>query len=112
MSITLSMKHKVVCAVGIQPITHNFILQSIAQKYVSKEGGRFYCLFIDFSKAFDRIHHNQLFHSLASNGINGKFLNTVKSMYGKVSACVKTEHGLTRYFHCHLGTEAVLTSTK
>ena len=39
---------------GYSTIDNIFILQSIVQKYLSKEGGRFYCLFIDFSKAFDR----------------------------------------------------------
>ena len=89
---------------GYSTIDNIFILQSIAQKYLSKEGGRFYCLFIDFSKAFDRIQHNQLFRSLAKKGIHGNFLNILKSMYGKLSACVKTEQGLTSYFPCHIGT--------
>ena len=89
---------------GYSTIDNIFTLQSIAQKYLSKPGGRFYCLFIDFSKAFDRIQHKQLFHSLANKGIHGKFLNILKSMYGILSACVKTEKGLTSYFPCNIGT--------
>ena len=88
---------------GYSIIDNIFILQSIVQN-LSKEGGRFYCLFIDFSKAFDRIQHNQLFRSLASKGIHGKFLKILQSMYGKLSACVKTDNGLTSYFPCHIGT--------
>ena len=42
---------------GYSTIDNIFTLQSIAQKYLSNSGGRFYCLFIDFSKAFDRIQH-------------------------------------------------------
>ena len=30
------------------------------QKYLSKKGGRFHCLFVDFSKAFDMIEHIEL----------------------------------------------------
>ena len=89
---------------GYSTIDNIFTLQSIAQKYLSKPGGRFYCLFIDFSKAFDRIQHKQLFHSLANKGIHGKFLTILKSMYGKLSVCVKTEKGLTNYFPCNIGT--------
>ena len=48
-------------------IDNIFTLQSIAQKYISKPGCRFYCLYKDFSKAFDRIQHKKLFHSLAHN---------------------------------------------
>ena len=70
---------------------------------MSRPGGRFYCLYIDFSKAFDRIQHKILFHSLANKGIHGKFLNILKSMYGRLSACIKTEHGLTSYFPCNIG---------
>ena len=42
---------------GPSTIDNIFTLQSLAQKYLSKPGGRFYCLYIDFSKAFDRIRH-------------------------------------------------------
>lgn len=89
---------------GYSAIDNIFILQSLAQKYLSKPGGRFYCLYVDFSKAFDRIEHQKLFHSLASKGIHGKFLDILRSMYGRLSACVKTEDGLTSYFPCHVGT--------
>ena len=39
---------------------HIFTLYSVAQKYLSKRGGRFYCLFVDFSRAFDSIPHAHL----------------------------------------------------
>lgn len=48
-------------------------LQSMIQKYLSKRGGRFYCLFIDFSKAFDTVDHHKLLASLNKKGIGGKF---------------------------------------
>ena len=46
----------------------------------------------------------KLFHSLAHKVIHGKFLNVLKSMYGGLTACVKTDQGLTSYFPCHIGT--------
>ena len=36
---------------------HTFSLQSMIQKYACKKRGRFYCLFDDFSKAFDNVNH-------------------------------------------------------
>ena len=41
-----------------------FTLMASGQKYLSKKGGRFYCIFVDFSKAFDRIDHKLLINSL------------------------------------------------
>ena len=39
-------------------------LQAMAQKYLSRQGGRFYCLYVDFRKAFDKIDHHKLFERL------------------------------------------------
>ena len=41
--------------------------------------------FIDFRKAFDNVWHCGLFHKLQNYGINGNFLNTIKSMYDKTT---------------------------
>ena len=37
-----------------------FTLHAIVQKYLSRERGRFYCIFIDFRRAFDIINHDKL----------------------------------------------------
>ena len=50
-----------------------FTLMAMGQKYLSKRGGRFYCLFVDFSKAFDRVNHTELINSLICKGVHGKF---------------------------------------
>ena len=58
-------------------IDNIFSLQSVVQKYLSREGGPFYCIFIDFRRAFDSINHEKLWDSLKRKGINseGKFFN-------------------------------------
>jgi hypothetical protein len=33
---------------------NNICLQTMIQKYLSKKGGRFYCLYVDFQKATSR----------------------------------------------------------
>ena len=57
---------------------------AMGQKYLSKRGGRFYCLFVDFSKAFDRVNHTELINSLIRKGVHGKFLNLLIAMYSQV----------------------------
>ena len=66
-----------------------FSLYGIAQKHLSKERGRVYCIFIDF-RAFDSINHDKLWDSLKRKGINseGKFLKFF-SLYQQLKSCVK-----------------------
>ena len=42
--------------------------------------------------------HGILWHKLINYGVDGKFLNIIKSMYSKVKSCVKSNQGLTDSF--------------
>ena len=75
---------------GFSTIDNLFTLQSMAQKYLSKKGGRFYCLFVDFSKAFDNIIHVHLFNSLIRKGMGGKLLSVLITMYSNMLSKSKT----------------------
>ena len=55
-------------------------------------------VFIDFQKAFDFVDRNVLLYKLLSNGINGKFYNSIKSILSDTSACVKLNGKLTDSF--------------
>jgi exonuclease III len=82
-----------------------FVLQSLCQKYMSRSKGRFYCIFIDFSKAFDSIQHHLLRYVLLKNGIHGKLFHVISSMYSKLKSCVKVDQlVLSEYFDCTVGT--------
>ena len=81
-----------------------FCLHAVASKYLTKPTGRFYCLFIDFAKAFDSVEHEKLWDALFRKGIGGNFLLVMKSLYSNLKSCIKTSKGLTDYFHCTLGT--------
>ena len=81
-----------------------YVLQAIISKCLCKPRGRFYCLFIDFSKAFDRVPHLLLFHRLITTDTHGKFLKILRSMYSQLFACVSTYEGLTNFFKCLIGT--------
>ena len=89
---------------GYSTIDQAFVLHALVQKYLIKRKGRFYCLYIDFAKAFDCVQHNLLWYVLLKQGINGKILNVIKSMYSKMHSCILTDGGLTDYFLCSLGT--------
>ena len=57
---------------GYSVFDNLFSLQSMVQKYITKRGGRFYVLYVDFQKAFDSLVHYKLFSSLAGKGMTGK----------------------------------------
>jgi hypothetical protein len=72
---------------GFSTVDNVFTLQAMIQKYISRRGGRFYCVYIDFKKAFDKIRHDVLFKSLKQKGIGGKlyrFLSRAMPLVGHV----------------------------
>ena len=91
---------------GYSTMDNVFSLQALVQKYLCRDRGRFYCIFIDFKRAFDSLQHSNLWNSLERNGIkqNGKFLMIFKSMYSRLKSCVKVKNGLTQFFKCYIGT--------
>ena len=89
---------------GYSTMDQLFNLQSIIQKYLSKEKGRCHILFVDFETAFDRISHSHLFFELIQTGIHGKILNVIRSVYGKLKTSIRTPKELTEFFKCLFGT--------
>ena len=89
---------------GYTTIDNCFTLMAIIQKYLTKKRGRFYCIFVDFAKAFDSIQHQKLWDAFARNNINGKILLVLKSMYSKLKSCVKGENQLSTFFKYSVGT--------
>ena len=87
-------------------IDNIFSLQALIQKYLCRERGRFYCIFVDFRRAFDSISHNKIWDSLQRKGIseNSKFLKIFQSMYSQLKSCVKINDSLTKFFECSIGT--------
>ena len=85
-------------------IDNIFTLTSVVQKYLSRPGGRFYCIFIDFSKAFDSIQHELLWNTLRRKSISGRFLKVLQSLYKNLKACIRVDDGLSNFFNCNVGT--------
>ena len=87
-------------------IDNMFSLHAIIQKYLCRPRGRFFCIFIDFRRAFDSIPHSKIWDSLERKGINenGKFLKIFHSMYSQLKSCIKVNNSLTRFVECTIGT--------
>ena len=65
-----------------------FMLNGIIQK--CKLNGRpLYACFVDFKSAFDFVNRSALLFKLYSNGVQGKFLQTLKSMFQNARSRVK-----------------------
>ena len=89
---------------GYCTIDNIFCMHALASKYISKTKGRFYILFIDFSKAYDNVDRGKLWQLLQEKGLNGEMLNTLKNIYSKVLASVKVDKNhSTDYFNCYNG---------
>ena len=89
---------------GRSTVDHIFSLYAIIQKYLSKRRGRFYVAFIDFSCAFDSMPHLHLWYHLLQNGIHGRIITVIRSLYSCLKSCVKLPDGLTDFFTCTVGT--------
>ena len=64
-----------------------------------------YGVFIDFSKAYDRVHHELLYKLLEHYGIRGRFLKLVQSMYNNSKMTVKAGGFFADPFQMHRGNQ-------
>lgn len=89
---------------GYSTIDQIFVLQSLIQNQLCQKRGRYYVIFVDFQKAFDSIPHSLLIHTLIKQGIHGRLLKILISLYDKLKACVRVKEGATDCFDCNIGT--------
>ena len=72
-----------------------FTLYSVINHTVNVKKKPLYVCFVDFKTAFDKVWHVLLWQKLVNYGIDGKFINIIKSMYSKVKSCVRSNEGMT-----------------
>ena len=83
---------------------HILTLKTILHKYViDQKGKKLYSCFIDFKKAFDSVWHIGLFGKLENLGINGNFLNLMKSISKNTKCAVKVNGKTTDFFNYEKG---------
>ena len=79
-----------------------FALQGLIA-HILNQGKKLFCVFVDFSKAFDYVVRDNLWYKLIQLGIRGNILNIIKSMYEGVKSRVKHTNVLSDEMPCALG---------
>ena len=59
--------------------------------------------FIDYTKAFDKVRHDQLFEDLTKIGLDTKDIKLLQNLYWKQTACVRVETELSDYINIKRG---------
>jgi len=88
---------------GYSTTDHIFTLNAIVEKCFAKKGGKLYACFVDLKIAFDSVQREPLFEVLLKNGMNGKFMKAIVSVYKSVLSCVRIEDRYTDFFDCPVG---------
>ena len=102
MTIFLFQKSKQVFKKGYATVDNVFILHSLIRNCLDRKR-KLYVASIDYKKAFESIDKNALWKILVQNGIDGKMLAVLKSIYSEVMSCVRSDIGTKKYFYCSKG---------
>ena len=81
---------------------HIFLLKNIVKKYISQNKYLYTC-FVDFSKAFDSIWRKALIKKISLLGINGNFLNIIKSIYTTTTNSIIYNENISERFQSNMG---------
>ena len=73
-----------------------FAYNILAQKYIEVDQELYTC-FIDYSKAFDRVHHDQLIKCLERIGLDGKDIRIITNLYWHQKAVIRIDNELSAY---------------
>ena len=79
-----------------------FILSNIIDDFLA-QGKKLYAYFVDYSKAFDYVVHDNLWYKLFKLGLGGKIINFLRSMYQCIRSKVLLNHEMSESFPCRLG---------
>ena len=84
-----------------------FNLKMLIDKYIKfkpqKHRNLLFSCFVDFRKAFDCIPRQKLFDKLGKEGVQGRFLDVLISMYSNDKSAVKIDNELTESFTFYAG---------
>ena len=73
-----------------------FSFNIIAQKHIEVNQDLYAC-FIDYSKAFDRVHHVQLIDCLEKIGIDGRDIRVIANLYWHQKAAIRIQNELSPF---------------
>ena len=75
----------------------------LGQMVMLKKSSGLMVVFIDFSKAYDRIDRGKLWKSLETMGVSGKFLSFLQSLYAGTSCQVKVGDRQSKVLNVNVG---------
>ena len=73
-----------------------FCFNILAQKFLEVDQDIYTC-FIDYSKAFDKVHHSQLIECLEKIGIDGKDIRIIANLYWHQKAAIRIQNELSPF---------------
>ena len=73
---------------GYSTIDQCFNLELLLEYYVNVIKKPIFTCFVDFEKAFDKVHHATLWYKLIQRNINGKLFRIIQNMYIKAKSYV------------------------
>ena len=73
------------------------ILKMLAEQSIEHQQD-LYVVFVDYSKAFDKVRHNALLKMLDKINIDDKDLRLLWNLYREQTACVQLPGGMTKEF--------------
>ena len=88
---------------GKRTTDHIFVLKTLLDVAKSRKKPLYMC-FIDLKSAFDTVWRDGLLFKLINLGLSANFINLLKDIFKKTSACVKTIDGYTKKFATKVGT--------
>ena len=79
-----------------------FVVRSITERAVEMQKDVYIC-FIDYTKAFDKVKHKELFEDLSKLDLHGKDLRLMTSLYWNQSACIRVDGECSKYIDIERG---------
>ena len=65
-----------------------FVLNYLVAHFLN-QNKQLYCVFVDFTKAFDYVVRDNLWYKLLKVGVRGRMFDIIKSIYSTVKSQVK-----------------------
>ena len=73
-----------------------FMVRMISERAIEKQRDVYMC-FIDYTKAFDRVQHDELLKMLMNLDLYGKDIHLIQNLYWEQSACIRIENEMSEY---------------
>ena len=73
-----------------------FTLKTLMERSIEVQKDLYFC-FIDYSKAFDKVRHSDLFDILAGLHIDGEDLRVLRNLYWEQEASIRVDNDISQY---------------